>query len=78
MESERDETAVTSEAVEQRLQSDGEAPAPESVADEVIVDGRVSGLPPRYDDADDLSAQEAEQQESEQVLTDRGGMDEAS
>jgi hypothetical protein len=31
------------------------------VADEVIVDGRLSGLPPRYDDEeDDPSAQEAE------------------
>jgi hypothetical protein len=35
------------------------------VADEVIVDGRLSGLPPRYDDEeDDPSAQEAEIQES--------------
>jgi segregation and condensation protein B len=32
------------------------------VADEVIVDGRLSGLPPNYaaDDADNPSAQEAE------------------
>jgi len=49
---------------EERLESDGEAQAPESVADEVVVDGRESGLPPKYDDADDPSAVEAEVQES--------------
>ena len=50
---------------EERLESDQEAPAPEPIADEAIVDGRLSGLPPRYDDAeDDPSATEAEIQES--------------
>jgi segregation and condensation protein B len=50
---------------EERLESDGEAQAPEPLADEVIVDGRLSGLPPRYDEeADDPSAQEAEIQEA--------------
>jgi segregation and condensation protein B len=53
------------ETTEARLESDGERQPPEPVADEVIVDGRLSGLPPRYDDAeDDPSAQEAEIQES--------------
>jgi segregation and condensation protein B len=53
------------ETTEESLESDGEAQAPEPVADEVIVDGRLSGLPPRYDDAaDDPSAEEAEIQES--------------
>jgi segregation and condensation protein B len=52
--------------IEERLESEGEAEAPEPVADEVIVDGRLSGLPPKYDDdADDPSAVEAEIQESE-------------
>ncbi|MGA1982293.1 MAG: SMC-Scp complex subunit ScpB [Acidobacteriaceae bacterium] len=52
--------------VEERLESDGEAPAPAPVADEVIVDGRLSGLPPKYDDAeDDPSAAEAEIQSGE-------------
>jgi segregation and condensation protein B len=50
--------------VEERLESDGEAQAPEPVADEVVVDGRLPGLPPKYDDADDPSAVEAEIQES--------------
>ena len=60
MESERPETT------EERLESDGEATAPEPVADEVIVDGRLAGLPPAYDDAeDDPSAEEAEIQEAE-------------
>lgn len=42
-----------------------DAAAPEPVADEVIVDGRLSGLPPDYaaDEKDDPSAQEAEIQE---------------
>lgn len=58
------ESPATSEA---RRESDGEEQPPEPVADEVIVDGRLSGLPPRYDDAvDDPSAAEAEIQESEQ------------
>jgi segregation and condensation protein B len=55
-----------SEEMEDRLESDQEAPAPDPVADEVIVDGRISGLPPNYDDnADDPSAREAEIQEGE-------------
>jgi segregation and condensation protein B len=49
---------------EERLESEGEAEAPEPVADEVVVDGRISGLPPKYDD-DDPSAVEAEIQGSE-------------
>jgi segregation and condensation protein B len=49
---------------EERLESDGEAAAPEPVADEAIVDGRISGLPPTYDD-DDPSAEEAEIQRGE-------------
>jgi segregation and condensation protein B len=53
------------ETTEERLESEGEASAPEPVADELIVDGRLSGLPPNYDDAsDDPSAAEAEIQES--------------
>jgi segregation and condensation protein B len=52
--------------VEERLESDQEAPAPEPIADEAIVDGRLSGLTPRYDDAeDDPSAAEAEIQGGE-------------
>ena len=62
------ETRVGREASgseEERLESDLEAVPPEPLADEVIVDGRLSGLPPRYDDEeDDPSAQEAEIQES--------------
>jgi len=59
MESESPETA------EERLESDGDVQPLEPVADEVIVDGRLSGLPPKYDDeADDPSAQEAEIQEA--------------
>jgi segregation and condensation protein B len=57
----------TPRETEERLESDQEAPAAEPVADEVVVDGRESGLPPNYnDDADDPSAQEAEIQENEQ------------
>jgi segregation and condensation protein B len=57
------ESPATSEA---RRESDGEETPPEPVADEVIVDGRLSGLPQRYDDAaEDASAAEAEIQESE-------------
>ncbi len=53
------------ETTEERLESDGAARAVESVADATIVDGRISGLPPAYDDtADDPSAAEAEIQES--------------
>jgi segregation and condensation protein B len=52
--------------IEEELESDGEAAAPAPVADEVIVDGRLSGLPPVYDDAaDDPSAEEAEIQNGE-------------
>ena len=55
-----------SENEQDRLESDGEARAPEPVADEMIVDGRLSGLPPKYDDAtDDPSAAEAEIQSGE-------------
>jgi segregation and condensation protein B len=65
---EQEEMAMESEdpeTTEERLESDGEAQAAEPVADEVIVDGRLSGLPPVYDDAeDDPSAAEAEIQEA--------------
>ena len=55
------ETSEAPQETEERLESDQEAPAPEPVADEVMVDGRLSGLAPRYDDAeDDPSAAEAE------------------
>jgi segregation and condensation protein B len=47
--------------VEERLESDQEAPAPEPIADEAIVDGRLSGLPPRYDDAEDDPSHPSEQ-----------------
>jgi segregation and condensation protein B len=51
---------------EERLESDGEAAAPEPVADELIVDGRLSGLPPKYDDSeDDPSAVEGKIQRGE-------------
>ena len=53
-------------SVEERLESDGEEQAPEPVADEVIVDGRISGLPPRADDTDDPSAEEAAIQSGEE------------
>jgi len=60
------EESQTREEAEARLESDGEAEAPEPLADEEIVDGRLSGLPPRYDDAaDDPSAAEADIQGSE-------------
>ena len=65
---EQEEMAMGSESpkeTEERLESDGEAPEPEPVADETIVDGRISGLPPRYDDAaGDPSAAEGEIQSS--------------
>ncbi len=48
------------EQMTERLQSDGEEQASDLVADEVIVDGRITGLPPRYDD-DDPSAREADE-----------------
>jgi segregation and condensation protein B len=51
---------------EARPESDGEEVAPETVADETIVDGRESGLPPKYDQpADDPSEAEARIQRSE-------------
>jgi segregation and condensation protein B len=66
---EQEEMAMESESpetTEERLESDGDVQPLEPVADEVIVDGRLSGLPPKYDDeADDPSAQEAEIQEAE-------------
>jgi segregation and condensation protein B len=63
MESEDRESA---NETEERLESDQDAPRPEPVADEVIVDGRLSGLAPKYDDAeDDPSAVEAEIQRGE-------------
>ena len=69
---EQEEMAMEHEApespktTEERLESEGEAPVPESIADEVIVDGRVSGLPPLYDDGvEDPSAAEAEIQGGE-------------
>jgi len=66
---EQEEIAMESESpetTEERLESDGDVQPLEPVADEVIVDGRLSGLPPKYDDeADDPSAQEAEIQEAE-------------
>jgi segregation and condensation protein B len=56
------------ERAEERLESEGEESAPEPVADELIVDGRLSGLPPAYDDAaDDPSAAEAEIQSGESL-----------
>jgi segregation and condensation protein B len=64
---EQEEMAMEHEApespktTEERLESDGEAPVPEPIADEVIVDGRISGLTPQYDEGvDDPSAAEAE------------------
>ena len=57
MESEQPESPKSEE---DRLESDQEAPEPEPVADEVIVDGRLSGLPPRDDAEDDPSEEEAE------------------
>jgi segregation and condensation protein B len=74
MENETLETAQQPETPEQpatteeRLESEGEERAPEPVADELIVDGRLSGLPPAYDDAaDDPSAAEAEIQNGESL-----------
>jgi segregation and condensation protein B len=65
---EQEEIAMESESpetTEERLESDGDVQPLEPVADEVIVDGRLSGLPPAYDDAeDDPSAEEAEIQEA--------------
>jgi segregation and condensation protein B len=65
---EQEEMAMESESpetTEERLESDGDVQPLEPVADEVIVDGRLAGLPPVYDDgADNPSAQEAEIQEA--------------
>lgn len=65
---EQEEMAIGEPPQEQREPAE-ERPEPEDeaepVADKVIVDGRLSGLPPEYDDAaDDPSAAEAEIQES--------------
>jgi len=61
-----DELPESPEALEAERESDGEAQPPEPLADETIVDGRLSGLPPVYDDAvEDPSAAEAEIQSSE-------------
>jgi segregation and condensation protein B len=55
------ETPESPKEIEERLESDQEAQSPEPVADEAIVDGRISGLAPRFDEAeDDPSAVEAE------------------
>jgi len=54
------------ENTEDRLESEGEASAPEPVAGELSVDGRLASLPPNYaDDSDDPSAREAEIQSGE-------------
>jgi segregation and condensation protein B len=65
------EKPVPPETAEEQSEPEpeGEASTPEPVADEVIVDGRLSGLPPVVDDAaDDPSAAEAEIQESGESL----------
>jgi segregation and condensation protein B len=55
-----DESGLREES--DRRASDGEEQTSDLVADEVIVDGRISGLPPVYDeDADDPSAREADE-----------------
>jgi len=59
MEHETPETPESPKEIEERLESDQEAQSPEPIADEVMVDGRISALPPRYDE-DDPSAAEAE------------------
>jgi segregation and condensation protein B len=59
------EKQVPPETAEDRREPEGEESAPEPVADELIVDGRLSGLPPAPDDADDPSAAEAEIQSGE-------------
>ena len=59
-----------------RLESDGEQQPPEPLADEVIVDGRLSGLPPVYDDgADDPSAREAEEMQSAKEMQGAEGVE---
>ena len=59
------ENTETPETTEERMESEGEASTPDPVADEAIVDGRLSGLPPAYAAApDDPSAVEAEIQSS--------------
>jgi segregation and condensation protein B len=67
---EQEEMAMEHEPPQEQRESTEERPEPEDeaepVADQVIVDGRLSGLPPVYDDAaDDPSAAEAEIQSSE-------------
>jgi segregation and condensation protein B len=62
MESGPDETP---QEEEDRLESDGVEEPPAPVADEVIVDGRESGLPPGYNDADNPSVEEAAVQEAD-------------
>ena len=59
MEHETPETPESPKEIEERLESDQEAQSPEPIADEVMVDGRISALPPRYEE-DDPSAEEAE------------------
>jgi segregation and condensation protein B len=60
----------------ERLESDGEEQPPEPLADEVIVDGRLSGLPPVYDDgADDPSAREAEEMQSAKEMQGAEGVE---
>jgi segregation and condensation protein B len=67
MSNEPNEAPDSPETEEARLESDGDAPVAGPLADEIIVDGRLSGLPPVYDDtADDPSAAEATIQSSEQ------------
>jgi segregation and condensation protein B len=60
------ETNETPGSEDARLKSNGIEPEDEPLADEIIVDGRLSGLPPVYnDEADDPSAAEAEIQRRE-------------
>jgi segregation and condensation protein B len=62
---EQEEMAMeTPKAPEERLESDGEEQPQEPIADEAIVDGRLSGLPPREGEEEDPSAVEAEIQEA--------------
>ena len=64
-EQESSENTETPETTKERMESEGEASATDPVADEAIVDGSFSGLPPAYAAApDDPSAAEAEIQES--------------
>jgi segregation and condensation protein B len=66
----------TDQAETDRLESDGEEQPPEPVADDVILDGRLSGLPPIYDDgADDPSAREAEEMQSAKEMQGAEGVE---